>query len=206
MTVGDHLTLQRRSFQKFEPQRARELLDLFELDPRVRVRTLSKGMRTALMLVLAFSIVPRILVLDEPASGLDPIHQRHVLDLMIEAAANGATIVFSSHQVAQVERAADRIAILKKGRLVVDRTLDELKTDEKIVEAVFAGPVPSLDGIASDPRIVRIESAGSTLRAVIRSDSDEIAQRIFALHPRSLRIIDLNLEEIFLNAVSGADR
>jgi ABC-2 type transport system ATP-binding protein len=150
--------------------------------------------------------VPRILVLDEPASGLDPIHQRHVLDLMIEAAANGATIVFSSHQVAQVERAADRIAILKKGRLVVDRTLDELKTDEKIVEAVFAGPVPSLDGIASDPRIVRIESAGSTLRAVIRSDSDEIAQRIFALHPRSLRIIDLYLEEIFLNAVSGADR
>jgi ABC-2 type transport system ATP-binding protein len=205
LTIADHLTLQRRSYRTFDERRANELLALFELDPRKRVRSLSKGMRTALMLVLTFSIGPRILVLDEPASGLDPIHQRHVLDLMIEAAANGATILFSSHQVAQVERAADRIAILKHGKLVVDRTLDELKSDEKIVEAVFAGPVPPLDGIASDARVVRVETVGSTVRAVTRSDSDEIAQRIFALHPRSLRIIDLNLEEIFLNAVSGVD-
>ena len=203
LSIGQHLAIYRRAYQRFDDARARELLALFDLEPGKRVGKLSKGMKTAVALVLAFSIRPRILILDEPASGLDPIHQRHVLDLMIEAAANGASVLFSSHQVGQVERAADRVAIMKRGRLVVDRSLDELKSDEKIVEAVFAGPVPPLDGIASDPAVIRIESLGSMLRVVTRTESADIAQRVFALGPKSLRIIDLNLEEIFMNAVTG---
>jgi ABC-2 type transport system ATP-binding protein len=201
-TVEDHLALQRRSYKAYDEARARELLALFTLDPGKRARTLSKGMQTALSLVLAFSIRPRILILDEPSSGLDPVHQRHVLDLIIDAAANGATVVFSSHQVGQVERAADRVAILKRGKLVVDRALDELKTDEKIIEAVFAGELPPLGDLAADPRVIRVEQAGSTLRVAVGSDADALAQRIFALHPRSLRIVDLSLEQIFLNAVT----
>ena len=201
-SVADHLALQRRSFKTYDEARARELLALFTLDPAKRARTLSKGMQTALALVLAFSIRPRILILDEPSSGLDPVHQRHVLDLMIDAAANGATVVFSSHQVGQVERAADRVAILKRGKLVVDRALDELKTDEKIIEAVFAGEPPPFAEIAADPRVLRVEPAGSTVRIAVGTEADEVAQRVFALHPRSLRIVDLSLEQIFLNAVT----
>jgi ABC-2 type transport system ATP-binding protein len=201
-TVADHLALQRRSFKAYDEARARELLALFTLDPAKRARTLSKGMQTALALVLAFSIRPRVLILDEPSSGLDPVHQRHVLDLIIDAAANGATVLFSSHQVGQVERAADRVAILKRGKLVVDRALDELKSDEKIIEAVFAGEPPALGEIAGDPRVLRVEKAGSTVRVAVGTDADEVAQRVFALHPRSLRIVDLSLEQIFLNAVT----
>lgn len=203
LSIAQHLSIYRRAYRKYDERRARELLAIFELDPRKRVGKLSKGMKTAVALVLAFSIRPRVLVLDEPASGLDPIHQRHVLDMMIEAAANGASVLFSSHQVGQVERAADRVAIMKRGKLVVDRSLDELKSDEKIIEAVFAGPAPALDGIAGDPAVIRTESMGSMVRLITRIDTDAIAQRVFALGPKSLRIIDLNLEEIFLNAVTG---
>ena len=142
----------RRSYKRYDDARARELLALFELDPRLRAAKLSKGMRTAVALVLAFSIRPRVLILDEPSSGLDPVHQRNVLDLMIDAAANGAAVLFSSHQVGQVERAADSVAIMKKGKLIVNSGIDELKTGEKIIEAVFAGPVPDLNGLAEDPR------------------------------------------------------
>jgi len=202
LTIAEHLTVYRRSYKHYDDARARELLALFDLDPRQRAEKLSKGMRTAVALTLAFSIRPRVLILDEPSSGLDPIHQRHVLDLMIDAAANGAAVLFSSHQVGQVERAADSVAIMNKGRLIVNSVIDELKTGEKIIEAVFAGPIPNLNGLANDPNILRIEQVGSTLRAVTREDSDAIAQRIFALHPRSIRTIDLNLEEIFMNAVS----
>ena len=159
-------------------------------------------MRTALSLVLAFSIRPRVLILDEPSSGLDPIHQRHVLDLMIDASANGAAVLFSSHQVGQVERAADSVAIMKAGKLIVDSVIDDLKSGEKIIEAVFAGPVPDLGALANDPRIVRTEQVGSMLRVVTRDDNDAVAQSMFALHPKSIRTIDLNLEEIFMNAVS----
>ena len=205
-TIADHLEIYRRSYKAYDGARATELLAMFELDPKKRAGKLSKGMRTAVALVLAFSVRARIFILDEPSSGLDPVHQRQVLDLMIDAAANGATVVFSSHQIGQVERAADRVAIMKKGRLVVDQTIDDLKTGEKIIEATFAGPVPDLNGLATDPRIIRVEQSGSVLRAVTRDGSDEIAQRLFALHPHSIRTIDLNLEEIFLNAVTGDDK
>ena len=206
LTVGQHLAVCARLYRAYDDARARELLARFTLDERKPAKQLSKGMRSALALALAFSIRPRVLILDEPSSGLDPIHQRLVLDLMIEAASNGATILFSSHNVGQVERAADRVAILNRGRLIVNRTVDELKTNEKIIEAVFAEAPSDLDGLAGDPRIVRIETLGTTLRAVTRVESDDVAQRIFALRPKSIRTIDLNLEDIFLNAVAGDQR
>jgi ABC-2 type transport system ATP-binding protein len=202
MTIAEHLTLYRRVYRTFDAARANELLALFSLDPKQRAQKLSKGMRTALSLVLAFSIRPRVLILDEPSSGLDPIHQRHVLDLMIDAAANGAAVLFSSHQVGQVERAADSVAIMKRGKLIVSSVIDDLKSGEKIIEAVFAGPVPDLGALATDPRVLRTEQSGSMLRVVTRDDNDGIAQSVFALHPKSIRTIDLNLEEIFMNAVS----
>jgi ABC-2 type transport system ATP-binding protein len=206
LNVGEHLAVYKRLYRSYDDALARELLERFSLDPRKPTTKLSKGMRSALALTLAFSIRPRVLILDEPSSGLDPIHQRHVLDMMIDAAANESTVLFSSHNVGQVERAADRVAILNKGRLIVNQTIDELKTGEKIIEAVFAEAPPHLNGLADDPRILRIDQIGTTLRAVTRSDSDEIAQRIFALRPRSIRTIDLNLEDIFLNAVAGDQR
>jgi ABC-2 type transport system ATP-binding protein len=201
-TIAEHLTLYRRAYKTYDDARARELLAMFDLDPRKSAGKLSKGMRTAVALTLAFSIRPRVLVLDEPASGLDPVHQRQVLDLVIEAAANGAAVLFSSHQIGQVERAADAVAIMNRGKLIVSSVIDDLKTGEKIIEAVFAGPLPELDGVANDPRVVRVERIGSTVRVVTREDSDDIAQRIFGLRPKSIRTIDLNLEEIFMNAVS----
>jgi ABC-2 type transport system ATP-binding protein len=206
LTIGEHLAVYRRLYRTYDEARAREILAMFSLDPKKSARKLSKGMRSALALTLAFSIRPRVLILDEPSSGLDPLHQRHVLDLMIDAAANEATVLFSSHNVGQVERAADRVAILNRGKLIVNQTIDELKTGEKIIEAVFAEAPPTLNGLADDPRILRIDQVGTTLRAVTRGDSDEIAQRIFALRPRSIRTIDLNLEDIFLNAVAGDQR
>jgi ABC-2 type transport system ATP-binding protein len=206
LTVGEHLAVYKRLYRSYDEAKARELLDRFSLDPRKPAKKLSKGMRSALGLTLAFSIRPRVLILDEPSSGLDPIHQRQVLDMMIDAAAGEATILFSSHNVGQVERAADRVAILNKGKLIVNQTIDELKTGEKIIEAVFAEAPPTLNGLADDPRIIRIDQLGTTLRAVTRSDSDDIAQRIFALRPRSIRTIDLNLEDIFLNAIAGDQR
>jgi ABC-2 type transport system ATP-binding protein len=205
MTLRQHLELQRRSFKHFDVQRAGELLSTFGLDPAKRTARLSKGQQTAFQLVLAFSIRPAILILDEPASGLDPIFQRVAIDLMIDAAANGATILFSSHQITQVERAADRVAILKNGRLVLDAEVDALKSDEKVVEAIFDHAVPALDGLAEDVRVRRLERSGRIVRAYVHADAGEILRRLSDFGPRSVGIVDLNLEDIFLNAVE-ADR
>ena len=200
LTGNDHFAMATYAYKSFEIARARKMLAIFDLDARKRVRKFSKGQKTAFALALAFAIRPSVMILDEPASGLDPINQRAVLDLLIEAAANGATILFSSHQIGQVERAADRVAILKRGKLIVDGIVDELKDNEKLIEATFDRK-RDLNGLANDGRIRRIEWRGNTLRAFVHTEYDAVAQTINAHNPNAIAVLDLNLEEIFFNAV-----
>ena len=201
MTGRDHLELTKRSYRRYDAARAQALLDLFAFDVKKRVKQLSKGQQSALALTLAFSIRPDILVLDEPSSGLDPVHQRHVLDLMIDAAAGGATVLFSSHQIGQVERAADHVAIMHKGKVVLAGDVEELRAGEKVVEATFDGDVPAIYGLDSDPHVRRVMRQGRILRAYIRDGGNGVATLIGAAKPASLRVLNQNLEDIFLAAV-----
>lgn len=202
LTVGQHVELDRRSQPRHDPARASELVGLFQLDARKRVRALSKGQKTALALVLALASRPRVLVLDEPSSGLDPIFQRVVLDLLIESATDGGTVLFSSHQIGQVERAADHVAILRGGKLALHRDVESLKASEKVVEATFDPAIPELNGTFNAPSIRRIDRAGNMLRISVKEHEAEIARALERFHPTSLRVVDRNLEDIFLDVVS----
>lgn len=205
MRASDHLEMQKHAFKNFDAKRAGELMELFSLDPRKRVRNMSKGMRTALSVVLAFATQPKMMILDEPTSGLDPVNQRSVLKLIIDASAQGATIVLSSHQIGQVERAADHIAVLKGGKVALTGAVDDLKAGSKIVEAIFESDAIAVNGLASDKRITRLDKTGRILRVTVSSGGDELATTLSSLGALSVRIVDLNLEDIFLNAVdSGA--
>jgi ABC-2 type transport system ATP-binding protein len=203
MTAAEHLEMQKRAFKRYNEKRADELMQLFSLDPRKRVRAMSKGMRTALSVVLAFAIEPQTMVLDEPTSGLDPVNQRSVLKLIIDASAQGTTIVLSSHQIGQVERAADHIAVLKGGRIALAGAVDDLKAESKIVEAIFESDTAALNGLSSDARITRVEKTGRILRLTVSAGSDQLAGQLTSMGAQSVRIVDLNLEDIFLNAVDG---
>src|ERR1700736_3785873 len=202
-TGRDHVDIARHSFAKFDAARAQNLVELFGLDLREKVRTLSKGQQSALALTLAFATRPEILVLDEPASGLDPVHQRNVLDLMIDAAAGGATVLFSSHQIGQVERAADHVAILHRGNLVLHGLVEDLKAEEKIVEATFEGDAPSFTELDRNPNVRRVMRQGRLIRAYVTGTGDGVVAAITAASPTSMRILDQNLEDIFLAAVGG---
>jgi ABC-2 type transport system ATP-binding protein len=201
MTGRDHLELTKRSFRRYDAARAQALLDLFAFDIKKKVKQLSKGQQSALALTMAFATRPDILVLDEPSSGLDPVHQRHVLDLMIDAAAGGATILFSSHQIGQVERAADHVAIMHKGKIVLAGDVEELRAGEKVVEATFDGDAPAIAALDSDPHVRRVMRQGRILRAYIRDGGNGVANMIDAARPVSLRVLNQNLEDIFLAAV-----
>lgn len=205
MTVAEHVEMQRRAFKKFSPARALELVAQFGVDPRKKARALSKGMRTATMVALAIAREARVLVLDEPTSGLDPINQRHVLNLIINESARGATIIFSSHQIGQVERAAERIAVLERGRLALEGNVDDLKADRKIVEGIFPSESFSLNGFTSDPRVARIDRNGRIVRLLAIDGAPQLAAQLESLGAAGVRTVDLNLEDIFLYAVSPAD-
>lgn len=204
LTVDQHVEMNRRAYKNFDPARACDLLTQFGIDRRKRARALSKGMRTAVMVACAFARNAEIMVLDEPTGGLDPINQRHVLSLMINEAAKGNTVIFSSHQIGQVERAAERIAIMDRGRLVLEGLVDDLKADRKIVEGIFPDTSFSLDGIANDPRVLRADRTERIVRLLVADGADAIATRLGAAGGTGIRLLDLNLEDIFLYAVSPA--
>ena len=198
LTVQQHLEIARRSQPAYDDAFARELLATFRLDGRKKAGRLSKGQQTALSLIVALSTRPSVLILDEPASGLDPVMQRVVLDLLIDAATSGATILLSSHQIGQIDRAADRVAIMRDGKIVISGELDALREASRVVEATFIGSVPDLGGLAAE---MRIEQIGTSVRAHANGKADAVAARFGALGAAGVRVLDTSLEDLFLDAV-----
>jgi ABC-2 type transport system ATP-binding protein len=109
----------------------------FQLDPQQKIRNLSKGTRAKVALSLSLAHKPDLLILDEPTSGLDPLVRREFLESMVDIAAEGRTVLLSSHQVSEVERVADMVVILLGGDLVCVESLDELKRTTREVIATL---------------------------------------------------------------------
>lgn len=108
-------------------ERRKELLERFELDPRGKIKKMSKGMKQKIGIITAFMHDPEILILDEPTSGLDPLMQNSFIELIAEEKEKGKTILLSSHIFEEVERTCDRIGIIKSGKLVTVDAVDVLR-------------------------------------------------------------------------------
>lgn len=137
MTTREHAEFRRRCFSRFDRTLMNDLIERFEIEPGRPLRKLSKGQRQGVALALAFAQRPDLMILDEPAAGLDPVMQRRILDTIVSAAADGATILFSSHHIGHVEQAAERVGVLDRGKLVLEADVDHLRATRFVVEAVF---------------------------------------------------------------------
>lgn len=175
----------------------------FELPPDRRLKNLSKGMRAKVALALAMAHEPHLLVLDEPTSGLDPVVRREFLENMVEVAASGRTVLLSSHQVGEVERVADVVAILRKGRLVVFEKLDDLKSSVRELTVTLADGAAECP-VASD-RVISRQWRDRQWRVLVRDMNDADLQSLRAAD--SICAVDVrhpSLEEIFLAYMSPA--
>lgn len=114
--------------------RMQELMEMFSLDPRGRIKKMSKGMKQKLGIVCAFMDSPDLYILDEPTSGLDPLMQNRFVDLIREEKKRGATILMSSHMFEEVEKTCDRTAIIKEGKIVA---VEEMRTLKKNKQKIF---------------------------------------------------------------------
>ena len=127
----------------------RRLTAQFGLPDRQKIKNLSKGMRAKVALSLALAHQPELLVLDEPTSGLDALVRREFLESMVDRAAAGQTVFLSSHQIVEVERVADIVAILHQGELILVERLDDLKAQVREVTFTMSDgevPLPDLPG------------------------------------------------------------
>jgi ABC-2 type transport system ATP-binding protein len=164
------------------------------------VRELSTGNRQKLGLVQAFMHEPELLILDEPIAGLDPLVQQSFHTLLSEVAAEGRTVFLSSHTLSEVERVADRVAILRKGRLVVVDALERLRAIAiRHLEIEFAGAPPTVDAIRALPGVRDATLHGPRLEVAYEGSADPLIKAIAAHDVRAIRSRDDDLEEIFLH-------
>jgi ABC-2 type transport system ATP-binding protein len=179
-----------------------ELVEHFELPPGRRMKELSKGMRAKVSLSLAMAHRPQLLILDEPTSGLDPMVRREFLESMVDVAAQGRTVILASHQIAEVERVADIVAIIRHGKLVLLEQLDDLKDRVCELTVTLRNGVPDLPSIPGT--VLHRELKGRQWRLLVRNmDESQFDGFRIAENIRSVDIRRPSLEEIFVGYMKG---
>jgi ABC-2 type transport system ATP-binding protein len=199
MTGAEHARLRASAFRSFDQRLFADLVDRFEVDLSRRVRASSKGQRQALALALAFAQRADLAILDEPASGLDPVSQRHLLDVIVQTGADGRTVVFSSHQIGDIERTVERVAILKRGQLALSADLEDIRQRRTIVEGVFA-EAPNAGALKA--RISgRYDLEGCVVRIYANGDTADVRTALSAFSVVEIREHKMTLEDVFFEAV-----
>jgi ABC-2 type transport system ATP-binding protein len=163
-----------------DPTYQAALIERFDIDPTRRFKEYSKGNKQKIGLVIALQHRPELLVLDEPTAGLDPLVQQSFYSLVREAKAEGRTVFLSSHILSEVERTADRVAIIREGRLVKVDSVEGLRDlAHHQVELRFSGPVPvqafqALTGVsevAAEDHVLRMRVSGP-ITPVVRAAAE----------------------------------
>lgn len=192
----------RSAFAKWNDETCRELLERFELDPNKKVKQLSKGMLVKLSLVLAVSHEPMMLLLDEPMAGLDAVAREEFLDGVLRTVCDrGHTVVLSTHSLDDIQRIADSVGFLYDGRLLVQRSVDQLLATTKRIRATITNGRPPQQ---STVNVVCQQVEGRNWSMTIADFTPDTLHEITALDGVShAEVIDIGLEDLFKDFVRG---
>jgi ABC-2 type transport system ATP-binding protein len=176
------------------------LAERFDADLDRRIRELSTGNRQKLGLIQAFMHEPELLILDEPIAGLDPLVQQSFHALLREVAAQGRTVFLWSHALSEVERVADRVAILRRGRLVVVDSLERFREIAvRRLEVEFVGVAPRVEELRAVRGVREVTVEGAHLVVAFEGSADALVKALARHEVGSIRSRDDDLEEIFLS-------
>ncbi len=206
MTVREILHFGAALSPRWDARLAAEFVERLAIEPRAKIRTLSRGTKAKVALALAVGARPDILLLDDPTAGLDPLVRREVLEGILAAIhGEGGAVVYASHLIHDLERVADRVVYLDGGRIRMQGSIDELRRRVKRLTAIFEGDafeLPPFPGLL-DQRV-----AGRTLAVIAeRRDGTEaadlaaLAERLRGLGAARVDVEDLGLEEILVAAL-----
>jgi len=204
MTVSQIMDLHAGLFPTWDDGMARSLVDRFQLPPRKKIRDLSKGQARQVALLCAVAHQPELLILDEPAGGLDPSARREFLETSINLLNEaGSTILFSSHYMSDVERMAGRIVMLHHGRVLLDRDLDSLR-EEHCLAMVPGPPAATAERLTALPACIGTRRRDQATHAVFRlppAACRDLLQRELGLE--NIPCTTIGLEEMFIELAGG---
>jgi ABC-2 type transport system ATP-binding protein len=175
------------------------LAERLELEVDRPIGGLSKGNRQKVGLVQALMHRPELLVLDEPTSGLDPLVQQTFYELLAEAKADGATVFLSSHVMPEVQHVADRVAVVREGRLVLVDTVETLRSRALTrVEVTFSGPAPPPGAFAALAGVRELHRSGRTVLLSLQGEADPLVKALARYRVVTLDSHEADLEDVFL--------
>jgi ABC-2 type transport system ATP-binding protein len=197
MKVIDLLKYSAGFYKKFNSKRMKELAERLDLDLHRKIEDLSFGNRKKVGIVQALLHEPKLLILDEPTNGLDPLMQNTFFELLTEEREKGTTIIFSSHILSEVQKMCDRVAIIKEGELIKVETIENLtKNNLKNITITFEQSEPidfDLEGV------VKKEVNGNEMTLLYRGDMKALLNKLNTLPVQDLIIEEPTLEEVFMH-------
>jgi ABC-2 type transport system ATP-binding protein len=174
-----------------------------ELDPSVQIRKLSRGNRQKVGVVQAFMGEEPLLIMDEPTSGLDPLMQRVFLTLVSEAKTAGRTVFLSSHNLPEVERACDRVGIIRDGRLVEVSSVSDLRASHwRSVSLELAAPPAA--GLFDLPNVRIVSASARDVHLMVQGDMNPLLRRLASIDVGDISIATLEIEDVFMAFYDGS--
>lgn len=205
LSVGEILALHRSVFPTWDRAFEQDLARRFEVDEKKRLLELSKGQARRVALLCAVAHRPEVLLLDEPAGGLDPVARREFLETAIELLADGgSTILFSSHYMSDVERIARRVVLLHEHRILVDEDIDAVREDFVLARSSEPSEV-ALSRLANMDDCLRAHRKGDTVHAIFRGSVESVERQISpVLNGSMVDCRRIALEEFFVEVAGGS--
>ena len=204
LSVGEIVRLHRRLFPSWDEGLERRLRERFALSPKAKIKTLSKGQARQVALLCAVAHRPEVLLLDEPAGGLDPSARREFLETSIRLLNEaGTAILFSSHYMTDVERMAGRIVMIHEGRLLIDNTLDDLR-EKYTLALVPRGAADRHQRLLGLTECLSVRDQGDAIHAIFRCEPDHcrsIFEKNLDIH--NAFCTPIALEDMFIELVGG---
>jgi len=179
----------------------------FDLPRSRKIRNLSKGQRAKVALALALAPDPELLILDEPTSGLDPHVRREFMESMVDRAVTGRTVLLSSHQIAEVERVADQVAILHQGKVRLCDSMSSIKENVFEVTVSLEDSLIALPQLDAGAKVLSEQTSGRQRRMIVQGFTDEMAKLLESrAGVHGVRSRPASLEEVFIATTRGVSQ
>ncbi|AOT70722.1 ABC transporter ATP-binding protein [Geosporobacter ferrireducens] len=201
-TIDDMAKFYASIYPNWSWERYELLKQVFPINSNRRITRLSKGMQKQVAFWLSICTIPQLMILDEPVDGLDPVMRKKVWNLLLQdVAEQQTTVLVSSHNLRELEDVCDHVGILHNGKIVVERELDNVKSDIHKLQIAFSSEVPK--EFLSKEEVLHSSQNGSVLLLIVKGNKEKLLSKVQKENPVVLDILPLTLEEIFIYELGG---
>ena len=196
LTVKEILDYNEQFYEKSTHRRRIELVKLLQVDETKKIEDLSQGNLKKVGIILAFMHQPKLIILDEPSSGLDPLMQEKFYELLLAEKAKGTTIFYSTHVLSEIKKICDRVGIIKEGKLIKIESLEELRNNNFEMITIKSKNIKQIKKIVKGKIIWEEEQA---IKILYSQPITELIKLLAGLPTDKLLIEDPEIEELFLH-------